>query len=74
MGDERMVTFQDLQLAIKRSCGAVEPATGGGGKLPTDTNLLAEILGEMIYRKLDAIPVHVLQGEHREAFERWNGG
>lgn len=67
---QKTVTFHDLQLAIRRSSES-NPAAAGG-ELPADTNRLAEILGQMIYRKLDAIPIHVLQGEHLEAFERWS--
>jgi hypothetical protein len=64
------ITYQALQHAIER-CITAHPASGRDLVLHPDASVLCDILGEMIYRRLDEIPEHVVQGEHRDAFERW---
>lgn len=65
-----VVSFSDIQHALER-CMAAEPVTGKEYGLSRDASLLADILGEMIWRKLNEIPMRVVGGEHLEAVSRW---
>lgn len=60
----------DIQQALER-CMATEPVTGKEYGLSRDASLLGDILGEMIWRKLDKIPMRVIEGKHLEAVSRW---
>lgn len=66
-----MVALSDIQLAIER-CMSASPPVGLECRLSKDANLLAEIFGEMIYRKLNEIHIRVLSGEHLEVYRRWH--
>jgi hypothetical protein len=65
-----VISLKTIQQAIERCC-TVNPPNGIELTLHPDANLLGDILGEMIYRKLDSIPAHIVQGEHLAALDRW---
>jgi len=67
---ETAISYMDIQQALER-CMAAEPVTGQEYGLSRDASLLGDILGEMIWRKLDEIPVTVMEGRHLEALNRW---
>jgi len=66
-----MVSFSDIQRALER-CMLAAPPSGIERKLSHDASILADILGEMIYRRLDAIPLKMLSERHRETYRRWD--
>ena len=65
-----VVSYAEVQQAIAR-CVSAHPSTGKDLVLHRDASLLCDILGEMIYRRLDEIQASVIQGEHLVAFQRW---
>lgn len=65
-----VISFSGIQQALER-CMKVEPAEGKECGLSSDASLLADILGEMIWRRLNEIPMRVIGGKHLEAVGRW---
>lgn len=63
--------YTDIQAALER-CMNAEPAEGKEYGLSRDASLLGDIIGEMIWRKLDAIPVRSVTGKHLDALNRWS--
>lgn len=68
---EATIGYMDIQQALER-CMAAEPAIGKEYGLSRDASLLGDILGEMIWRRIDAVPLKVIEGEHLDALVRWN--
>lgn len=64
------ISYTSIQQALER-CMAAEPVNGKECGLSRDASLLGDILGEMIWRKLDEIPMSVVEGKHLEAVGRW---
>lgn len=64
------ISYMDVQRALER-CMAAEPVTGKEYGLSRDASLLGDILGEMIYRRLDVIPLRFIEGGHLDAVNRW---
>lgn len=62
--------FDEILGCLER-CMAAEPVDGACYALSRDASLLAEIIGEMNWRRLDSIPWRVLVGEHRDVVLRW---
>lgn len=65
-----VISYSTIQQALER-CMQVEPVEGKECGLSRDASLLGDILGEMIWRKLNEIPMSVIEGKHLEAVERW---
>lgn len=63
-------TYPEIQQALER-CMAAEPPHGVECRLSRDASLLGDILGEMIYRKLDSVLASAITGKHFETLERW---
>ncbi|MCX8016547.1 MAG: DUF3717 domain-containing protein [Rhodocyclaceae bacterium] len=65
-----LVLYCDVHEAIS-SCMAHEPAIGEERALSADASALAEVLGELIWRKAQAIDIQSLTPRQREAIRRW---
>lgn len=65
-----MVAYMVIQRALER-CMASDPPAGIEHRLGPDASLLGDILGEMIYRKIDVIPLSAVSGKHLDALNRW---
>lgn len=63
-------TYSEIQQALEK-CMAANPPTGVECGLSLDASLLGDILGEMIYRRLDEVPAAVITGKHLETLNRW---
>ncbi|MEO1767942.1 DUF3717 domain-containing protein [Thiobacter aerophilum] len=68
--DRKHFSLDEIIEALNR-CMQRHPPEGIEKRLHPDANLLAEIVGEMYWRKLDDIPVRAIQGEHLEALLKW---
>ena len=64
------IRYLDVQRALER-CRAAEPVSGKEYGLSRDASLFGDILGEMIWRKINEVPAHAVVGEHHEALVRW---
>lgn len=64
------INYWDIQHALER-CMASNPTDGIEHRLSKDASLLADILGEMIYRKVESLPVNGIAEKRIEAFMRW---
>ncbi|MGC8855134.1 MAG: hypothetical protein ACP5OY_09545 [Halothiobacillaceae bacterium] len=69
--DRDHFSIDEIIKALNR-CMKQHPPEGIEKRLHPDANLLAEIVGEMCWRKLDDIPARVIQGEHLEALLKWH--
>lgn len=65
-----MLSFSTIQHAIER-CITADPPHGLERRLSKDASMLAEILGEMIYRKVETISIETFTAAHQEAYRRW---
>jgi hypothetical protein len=64
------LSYQDVQRALER-CMAANPAEGVECRLSKDASLLADILGDMIYRKVESLPASAIAEKRIEVFDRW---
>lgn len=65
-----ILSYSDIQQALER-CMAAEPVAGAEYALSKDASRLADILGEMIYRKADTLAVADVSEKAQAAFNRW---
>lgn len=65
-----IVSYHAIQTALER-CMVAQPPEGIEFGLSRDASLLGDIVGEMIWRKLDEIPMNIVTGKHLEALNRW---
>lgn len=63
-------SYHVVQAALER-CMAANPPEGAEFGLSRDASLLGDIIGEMIWRKLNEIPASVVTGKHQDALNRW---
>jgi len=64
-----IITIEQLGQAIDR-CNCANPIDDNG-KLHPETCLLAEAMGQMIWRKLKSVNLQVFHGDHRYALTKW---
>lgn len=64
------ITYLQIQQGLER-CMAAEQPQGHERGLSRDASLLGDILGEMIWRRIDEAPLHAITGSHFEALVRW---
>lgn len=64
------IAYNDVQKALER-CMSAEPVAGSEYALSKDASRLADILGEMIYRKADTLAVADVSEKAQAAFQRW---
>lgn len=69
-GASENLSYWDVQHALER-CMAVTPTDGVEHRLSKDASLLADILGAMIYRKVEFMPTSEIAEKRIEAFVRW---
>lgn len=65
-----MLEYADVQRALER-CMAANPTDGAEHRLSKDASLIADILGEMIYLKVERLPSVGITEKRMQAFLRW---
>ena len=67
-----MPHFNEIQLALERCLRAEPPTAAPFYELSSDSSLLADIFGEMLFHGEQSKDLDQLTSKQREAFVRWS--